>query len=76
MEEELSNMIRNISNRESGATVEDTTPAYSLNIKMKNFNPPNDYKVNLFKNTTFFGNYEALYSEIVKVNTEAEKSLP
>jgi hypothetical protein len=43
---------------------------------MKNFNPPNDYKVNLFKDTAYFGNYEILYSEIDKVNKLAEKSLP
>jgi hypothetical protein len=35
---------------------------------MKNFNPPNDFKVNLFKDTAFFSSYEVLYSEIDKVN--------
>lgn len=43
---------------------------------MKNFNPPNDYKVNLFKDTVYFKNYEILYSELVKINSIAEQSLP
>ena len=42
---------------------------------MKNFNPPNECKVNLFKDTAYFNNYEILYSEIVKVNKLAEESL-
>jgi hypothetical protein len=43
---------------------------------MKNFNPPSDCKINLFKDITFFNSYEALYSEIDKVNKQAEESLP
>lgn len=42
---------------------------------MKNFSPPSEFKVNLFKDTTYFNSYEILYSEIVKVNKEAEASL-
>ena len=42
---------------------------------MRNFNPPSEFKVNLFKDTTYFNSYEILYSEIVKVNKEAEGSL-
>ena len=68
VEEELSALIRDISKSESGATVEDSAPADSLSVKLKHFDPPSDYKCNLFKNTSFFGSYEALYSEIVKVN--------
>jgi hypothetical protein len=43
---------------------------------MKNFNPPNNFKVNLFKEKAFFNSYEALYSEIDKANKQAEGSLP
>lgn len=35
---------------------------------MKNFNPPKEFKVNLFKDTAYFSSYEILYSEIDKVN--------
>jgi hypothetical protein len=42
---------------------------------MKNFDPPSDFKVNLFKDTAFFSSYEALYSEIDRVNSLAEQSL-
>jgi hypothetical protein len=42
---------------------------------MKHFDPPRDFKVNLFKEFAFFTNYEMLYSEIVKVNVVAEQSL-
>ena len=42
---------------------------------MRNFNPPSEFKVNLFKDTTYFNSYEILYSEIVKVNKLAEESL-
>lgn len=42
---------------------------------MKNFNPPSEFKVNLFKDTAYFNSYEILYSEIVKVNKVAEESL-
>jgi hypothetical protein len=35
---------------------------------MKNFNPPSDFKVNLFKDTSYFSSYEVLYSEIDKVS--------
>jgi hypothetical protein len=38
---------------------------------MKNFNPPNNFKVNLFQDTAYFDSYEILYSEIVKVNAIA-----
>lgn len=43
---------------------------------MKNFTPPNDFAVNLFKETAFFDDYETLYNEIDKVNKAAEESLP
>jgi hypothetical protein len=43
---------------------------------MKFFNPPNSFKVNLFKNAAFFNSYETLYSEIMKVNKLAENALP
>lgn len=46
---------------------ESSTPL-SLDIKMKNFNPPADFKVNLFKDNSYFNSYETLYSEIDKVN--------
>jgi hypothetical protein len=42
---------------------------------MKNFNPPNTFKANLFKDKAFFNSYEALYSEVDKVNKQAEESL-
>jgi threonine dehydrogenase-like Zn-dependent dehydrogenase len=42
---------------------------------MKNFDPPSDFKVNLFKDTSYFNSYEILYSEIYKVNKLAEESL-
>jgi hypothetical protein len=75
VEEELSAMIKKISQSESGGASGAPTQTYKLDIKMKNFNPPNDFQVNLFKDTSFFNNYEILYSEIDKVNSEAEKEL-
>jgi hypothetical protein len=42
---------------------------------MKNFSPPSDFKVNLFNDTAYFSSYEVLYSEIDKVNKQAEGSL-
>lgn len=73
-------MIKDISAKESGtvtaaATAQPSQPTYSLNIKMKNFNPTNNFKPNLFKDTAYFGSYEILYSEIDKVNKVAEESL-
>lgn len=56
IENELLKMIKTISAKESsGQPVGNGAP--SINIKMKNFNPPSDYKVNLFKDTAYFGNY-------------------
>jgi hypothetical protein len=69
-------MIQAISKRESSTDTDKPVSAYTVNTRMKNFNPPNDFKVNLFKDTTFFANYEVLYAELVKVNTLAEQSLP
>lgn len=68
-------MIKDISNKESQIGAPSTAPAHSLDVKMKNFTPPNDFKVNLFKDTSYFNSYEILYSEIVKVNKLAEESL-
>lgn len=35
---------------------------------MKNFDPPREAKVNLFKDAAFFNSYQALYSKLVKVD--------
>lgn len=42
---------------------------------MKNFDPPKEFKVNLFKNTSYFKDYQVLYSEIDKINKLVEKHL-
>lgn len=75
IEAKLQNIIKVFSAKESSGTNINQGQAYSLNIKMKNFNPPNDFKVNLFKDTAYFNSYEVLYSEIDKVNKQAEESL-
>jgi hypothetical protein len=77
VENELLKMIKDTSNRESGTGAGGGAagPSYSLDIKMKNFNPPSNYKVNLFKGAVYFNNYETLYSEISKVNKQAKESL-
>ena len=64
-------MIQAISAREAGDSKTQGGQGYELNIKMKNFDPPKDFKVNLFKDTAFFDSYEILYSELVKVNAFA-----
>ena len=66
-------MIAELSKKESSSNVEERpTQTYDLNVKMKNFNPPSDAKVNLFKERTYFNSYETLYSELVKINKLAE----
>ena len=37
-------------------------------FKMNHFNPTNNNKVNLFKNTKYFNDYAEIYSEIIRVN--------
>jgi hypothetical protein len=37
-------------------------------IKMANFDPPNNNKVNLFTKAKYFESYEEIYSEIIQVN--------
>lgn len=76
IEAKLQGIIKAFSAKESPSTNSSQGQAYSLNIKMKHFNPPNDFKVNLFKDTSYFSSYEVLYSEIDKVNKQAEESLP
>lgn len=75
IEAELTAIIKDISNKESKAGApESGTKGYSLDVKLKNFDPPKDFKVNLFEETAYFSSYEVLYSEIVKVNKLAEES--
>lgn len=75
IEARLQNIIKAFSAKESSGSNSSQGQAYSLNIKMKNFNPTNDFKVNLFKDTAYFNSYEVLYSEIDKVNQQSEESL-
>lgn len=67
LESDLKRIIKDISSRESSGKTEGGQ-SYSLNVKMRNFNPPSDFKVNLFKDTAYLSSYEVLYSEIDKVN--------
>jgi hypothetical protein len=39
-------------------------------FKLQNFKPPENKKVNLFKNVKFFKDYEEVYGEIIQVNEE------
>lgn len=73
IEAKLQGIIKAISARESPDMSQGQ--AYSLDIKMQHFNPPKEFKVNLFKDNIYFNSYQELYSEIEKVNNQAEESL-
>ncbi len=70
VERKLFSIIKEFSEKEASLLVpaEGESPPPSINYKLKHFNPPKDFKVNLFKNTSYFSSYEVLYSEIDKVN--------
>jgi hypothetical protein len=78
VESGLSSMLKSISSKEAAllgpADVSSSISSVAFNLKY--FDPPKDTKVNLFKDTAFFSSYEALYSEIDKINKQAEKFLP
>jgi hypothetical protein len=78
VEQKLFSIIKDFSSKEASllGPAEGQSPAPSMNYKMKHFDPPKDFKVNLFKDTSYFKDYEVLYSEIDKASKAAEKSLP
>jgi len=48
----------------------------NITLEMEHFKPPEERKVNLFRTTKFFDNYEQVFAEVFAVNEETKKSYP